>query len=124
VKQIFSKGYQKYCPKPKNARFPTLLLLLTRRFAPPDEEQPACADLRIRNPRVTHLLMGTMAKRMETPGEVAIRYRATAAAARRRARSSDWTTRLTLLQTAEKYMAAARNADEGARRRLRSSGQG
>jgi hypothetical protein len=55
---------------------------------------------------------------------MAARYRSMAAAARRRARSSDWTTKLTLLQAAEKYLAMARNADEGAKRHLRSSGQG
>ena len=70
------------------------------------------------------LLMGTMANRAETPGDTAARYRAMAAAARRRARSSDWTTRLLLLQVAEKYMAMARNAVEGAKRGVRSSGHG
>jgi hypothetical protein len=68
--------------------------------------------------------MGTMANRAETPGDIAARYRAMAAAARRRARSSDWATRLLLLQVAEKYMDMARNAVEGAKRGVRSSGHG
>ncbi len=65
--------------------------------------------------------MGTMANRTETPAEVAARYRAMAAAARRRARSSDWATKLSLLQAAEKYLDLARNAEGGAQRRLRSA---
>ncbi|MBV8447872.1 MAG: hypothetical protein JO124_07795 [Hyphomicrobiales bacterium] len=65
-----------------------------------------------------------MSDRSNPSGEEAARYRAMAAAARRRARSSDWTTRLALLQAAEKYMAMARSADESANRRLRNSGRG
>jgi hypothetical protein len=68
--------------------------------------------------------MGIMANRAENPGEVAARYRAMAAAARRRARSSDWATRLSLLQAAEKYMAMARDAADNAKRGARSSGRG
>jgi hypothetical protein len=115
----------------KEARFRALLFLIHSQESLPElagifraQDKSAHALRRYGTRTRPSWLRGTMANRAETPGDIAARYRAMAAAARRRARSSDWATRLLLLQVAEKYMAMARNAVEGAKRGVPSSGHG